>query len=396
MKSSNTSIRAWPSLGLAVLAACSAHGDGSTFATGAGSGSGGPAIGAGGSGIGTSGSATTGIISTTGAGGNPGGGGSGTVDRDASCGQTAAGAKLISTDVYVLEDRSTSMNCPVSDDLCDNPPSPIVSPTRWDAFTMAVNSFVNSPAAAGVGVGIGFFPLGGGSNCSASAYAKPSVSIAPLPGNAMPIGSAIAATSPSGGTPTLPALTGAIDYAKAYTMNTPGRTAAVLLVTDGIPNGCNSTIAAAAMVAQQAFMGTPPIKTYVVGLGNTAALDQIALAGTGGMTHYFPATGNVADALVTALKQITSQISCNYAIPMRSSLDPSLVNVQITVGANGTPMDIGKVNDASACPAAGGWYYDNNAKPTQIVLCPQSCDPLKMNVGSSVEVLYGCASRPPS
>jgi hypothetical protein len=178
-------------------------------------------------------------------------------------------------------------------------------------------------------------------------------------------------------------------------MNTPGRTAAVLLVTDGVPNGCQSTINAAAMVAQQAFAGTPPIKTYVVGLGNTAALDQIALAGSGNMTHYFPATGDVTGQLSAVLKEITGTITCKYTIPTTRTIDPNLVNVQITVG-NGTTINIGRVMDATACGASGGWYYDNPTTPTQIILCDQSCDPLKMTAGSTVQVLYGCPWWPPA
>jgi len=199
---------------------------------------------------------------------------------------------------------------------------------------------------------------------------------------------------PGGGTPTVPALSGAIEVAKAYTMNTPGRTAAVLLVTDGIPNGCNSTIAGAAMVAQQAFGGMPQIKTYVVGLGDTAALDQIALAGSGNMVHYFPATGDVTTQLTAALKAITNMVTCNYAVPTTSSIDPNLVNVQIQV-AGGMTIIVGRVQDMASCTATGGWYYDNPAKPTQISLCPGSCDPLKMAGGSTVQILYGCPWVPP-
>jgi hypothetical protein len=267
-------------------------------------------------------------------------------------------------------------------------------PTRWNAFTTAVTGFVNAPTSSGVGVGIGFFPLTGGDNCNAAAYARPTVPIAMLPGNAMAITDAIAANGPGGGTPTLPALTGALDYARTYTMNTPGRTAAVLLVTDGIPNGCTSTIAAAAMAAQQAYAAMPQIKTYVVGLGNTAALDQIALAGSGNMTHYFPATGDVAGQLAAVLHEITGAITCKYTIPTTRTIDPNLVNVQVTVGT-GMTVTLGRVMSMAECGASGGWFYDNPTTPMQIILCDQSCNPLKMTPGSSVQVLYGCPWWPP-
>src|SRR5207302_331035 len=150
--------------------------------------------------------------------------------------------------------------------------------------------------------------------------------------NAAAISNAMAMNMPGGNTPTVPALQGAIQYATTYTRNTPGRTAAVVFVSDGIPNGCNSTVNAAAMAATAAFNAMPQIKTYVIGLGATASLDQIALAGSGGATHYFPAScSNVATDLAAALKTISGTVSCDYVIPT-TAVDPTKVNVAVSVG----------------------------------------------------------------
>jgi hypothetical protein len=143
------------------------------------------------------------------------------------------------------------------------------------------------------------------------------------------------------------------------------------------------------------YMGMPQIKTFVVGMGNTAALSQVALAGSGGMQDYIPTNGDVVGTLTKALTQITGMISCNYTIPAGS--DPTLVNIQVTVGQNGMPTTIGKVANMAACGANGGWYYDvaPPAKPTMIILCPQSCDPIKNTPNSGVQVLYGCPTMGP-
>jgi hypothetical protein len=290
------------------------------------------------------------------------------------------------------------MTCPAADDMCTNGNG---TPSRWDAVSQAIIGFVNAPAPtmAGVGVGLGFFGLGGNNDCNAQAYATPVVPIAPLPGSAAPVANAIMMNMPAGGTPTTPAVQGAINYARAYTMQQMGmRTAAVLLVTDGNPTGCNgNNVNAISAAAQAAFMGTPQIKTYVVGLGNVAALDAVALAGSGGLTHYIPASGDVAGALSMALTQITGMITCAYTIPQVAGMpvDPTKVNVQITIGAGGTPQAVGKVANLAACGALGGWYYDNDAAPTQILLCPQTCDAVKVDPNSGVDVLYGCPSKPP-
>src|SRR5258708_37058175 len=84
----------------------------------------------------------------------------------------------------------------------------------------------------------------------------------PPPASAAPVTMAIMATIPKGGTPTVPALQGSIDYATTYTQTTPGRAAVVLFVTDGQPNGCNSTTAAATMIAATASAAPPATKPY--------------------------------------------------------------------------------------------------------------------------------------
>jgi hypothetical protein len=351
------------------------------LAGGSGTGSSGTITG--GSGTGTS--SGTGIMTTgtTGTGST----GTGGLGGDA-CATQASDSNSIPSDIFIMLDKSGSMDCPATDSACERPPMPVVHPTRWDAFTMAVTSFVNSPAAAGIGVGIGHFSAGNG--CDVATYARPDVPIAALPGNAGPITTFIGTLAPGNNTPTVPALQGAIQYATAYTNMTPGRGASVVFITDGLPNGCNSTIPQAAMVAQMAFMATPQIKTYVIGLGATMSLDTIALAGSGNMTHYFPATGDVTAMLTAALTQIAGTVTCDYTIP--ANVDRSRVNITVTPGG-GMPQNIGGVANAAACGALGGWYYD--ATKTHITLCPQTCDPLKAMTGSKVQVLYGCPTNPP-
>jgi hypothetical protein len=318
---------------------------------------------------------------------------------DASCAGTIIGVEGVPLDVFVMLDKSGSMLCPAADDTCQNPITP-TPPSRWDAMSTAINNFVSSPQAAGVGIGLGFFGLADGTTvCTSNSYATPVVPIAPLPGNATAVNNAIAATMPSGGTPTTPALQGAIAYARAYTIAQRGqRSAAVLFVTDGTPTGCGTTntVGTAAMAASDGYDGAPRIRTFVVGMGDTAALDQVALAGSGNAYHYIPTAGDVVGTVVAALKAITGMITCQYSlrVPAGTTLDPALVNVEVALGG-GAPTRLGKVSGPTSCGASGGWYYDDNANPMLIGLCSQTCDPLKANPNSQVQVLVGCPSAPP-
>jgi hypothetical protein len=296
-------------------------------------------------------------------------------------------------DLFVMLDKSGSMNCPAADDACELPPLPTSHPTRWEAVTTGLSTFVSAPASAGTSVGLAFFPLNAASTtlCDAAAYAMPTVTIGPLPAIANVITNAIALNMPGGNTPTVPVLQGALTYTKTYISNTPARNAVVVLVTDGIPNGCNSTLDGATMVAAAGFANAPSLRTYVVGLGATNNLDPIALAGSGGETHYFPAAGNdVATAIAGALQSIAHE-TCAFATPM--GIDPALVNVDVVVDTMETR--VGRVGNSAACGALGGWYYDNALKPTRVVLCPASCEPFKSSPNAGVKLLLGCPSLPP-
>jgi len=260
--------------------------------------------------------------------------------------------------------------------------------------------------AAGTSVGLGFFPLllgsadagpSGAIACAASDYAKPAVPIAALPASARTIADALAMQTPAGSTPTTPALQGAVAYVKSYLTAAPGHNASILLVTDGVPTGCiSNTVTAAVAVATSAFTGQPSIKTYVIGLGATSALDALALAGSGGTTHYFPASGDIAAAVASALRAIASPSQCSYALPASDggNLDYARLGVEVRVGiGGGATTDIQRLAGAAACGASDGWYYDVDptvGHPARVTLCPHICEPVKTTAGSAVTFLIDC------
>ena len=68
--------------------------------------------------------------SGTGSGGNP-------LDPDAACAAQAQDTRAIPVDIFIMLDKSGSMDCPASDDDCERLPNGAtpVHPTRWDAVT---------------------------------------------------------------------------------------------------------------------------------------------------------------------------------------------------------------------------------------------------------------------
>ncbi len=92
-----------------------------------------------------------------------------------------------------------------------------------------------------------------------------------------------------------------------------------------------------------------------------------------------------------------SRIQCELAIPRApdgSVLDPRRVNVAL----RGTTVTLfGRVSNAAACGQRGGWHFDDDARPSRVLLCPASCERAnaELRLGSArIEVQFGCISIP--
>jgi hypothetical protein len=395
-----------------VLAACAAS-DGSSSSrtsggtkTGTGTTSGTTTqidpVGTGSGGASTGASTGAGGIVGGGAGGGGGTGGSGP-NPDAACIAEPRVGEQKPVDLFFMVDKSGSMNCEVgtAPTLCLGIPPPN-GMTRWRAISEALNTFVNRPENGGMGVGMAFFPqlMQGTTNplCNVTDYNTPAVPITLLPGAAPAISMAIMAQVPNGGTPTTPAISGALEYTKGYAATHLSRAVALVFASDGEPQGCNNNnVQTAAAAAAAALMASPPVRTYVLGVGPSLLnLNQIAAAG-GTMKAFLVESGGAAE-LIKALDEIRkSTLTCDYNIPTLEGgkLDYTKVNVETKIGSSGMPQTIPPVANAAACGPMGGWYYDNPAAPTRITLCPATCGPLTMTAGSSMNVLIGCKTVPP-
>lgn len=99
------------------------------------------------------------------------------------------------------------------------------------------------------------------------------------------------------------------------------------------------------------------------------------------------------DAVAQAVLE-TSKLSCTLDMPTpeAGTLDPTKVNVQILVDQIAVPLF--KVAGPGDCGPDGGWYYDDDQSPSQVILCPASCEDAQAAVGpgkpGKIEVLFGC------
>jgi hypothetical protein len=173
---------------------------------------------------------------------------------------------------------------------------------------------------------------------------------------------------------------------------------AVVMATDGLPEGCSGdSISSASSVAQSAKATVP---TYVIGVGNLLN-DLNALANAGGTSKAFivafiVSTANqttVGTEFSTAMSQIRgASLACEYALPQApagQTLDFQKVNVQYSGG--GAAAQTLKYSDA--CASADGWRYDNAQNPTKILLCQSACDKAKTDSAAKIDLVLGCQTN---
>jgi hypothetical protein len=227
-------------------------------------------------------------------------------------------------------------------------------------------------------------------------YAWAEVPIQPLPGVANAIISAIGMHAPGTNTPTGPALQGAIDYATKWAKANPSHITVIALATDGEPGECDAGVPEVQAIAAAGVAGTPSIRTFVIGVGpSLSALDAIAASGGTGTAYHVDLNNMATQQLVQYLNTIRgAAIACTYQIPPPppgQMEDFSLVNVEYLPGKGPPGVPIPKVVGKAACPSTGdAWYYDSETKPTEIILCPATCDTVTQDAKAEVDIVFGC------
>ena len=212
--------------------------------------------------------------------------------------------------------------------------------SKWSSAISGLNAIASSLASK-VRFGVSIFP--GGASCGADV-------VLPMGKyNAQQIKNSYGSVGPTGAnTPTAAALTDLLNRNVARDpsdANDGLRAKAVILITDGDPRGCNSTVSTTASAA--ARFDASGIPVYVIGMpgATTSSLQRFAQAGGTGSPHQASST----QQLVTAIEMIASQvIACSYTLNPAPP-DPNKIWVSFAGrsisrdGANGFTLDNGNV-----------------------------------------------------
>jgi hypothetical protein len=320
------------------------------------------------------------------------------VGTNAACVTDMHNATLPAVNLVIMYDKSGSMGDPAEG---ANPN------VKWVPVNAGMKAFFGDPKSSGYNASLQFFPAPGNVSATCGAdYQDPLVPLTPLAKSAS-LAQALDGAQPQGGTPTLPALEGAIAYAKATIAARPEEKTVVVLVTDGEPGmvvngqvamGCaDNDVAHVAAAASAAFTASPSIPTYVIGVGpDLSALDGIAAQGGTGTAFMISVSDptQTRTQLQSAFDAIRSKekVSCVFAVPAPppgEQLDPGRVNVAFTNAAGAeTPLVY-----SSDCSAPNGWRYDDRNNPTHIELCTSTCASAQSDPDSKLTIAFGCKTN---
>jgi Mg-chelatase subunit ChlD len=311
------------------------------------------------------------------------GGGSQTpdVNVDSACAASTTKAQNSPVNLVFMLDRSTSM----------------LDSGKWTAATLALKAFFGDASVAGLRASLSFFAQDDIANndevsCKVADYTKPSVPMGDLPNGAI-FGAAIDAIVPSKGTPTLPALEGALAYGKEIRAATPEAKVVVVLVTDGQPSACDSSVK---NVSNAAAKTASEIPTYVIGVGDSlTALNAVAASG-GTKEAVIVSTTDPAKISADFGKAIADirqkALGCDFKLPSApegQTFDLTRVNVQFTP-SGGKPTALAYNAD---CQGGSGWHYDDAKAPSKILVCDNSCSSVKVDLSGKIDILFGCATK---
>jgi Mg-chelatase subunit ChlD len=185
--------------------------------------------------------------------------------------------------LYIMLDASTSMVDNEVDDM-----------TRWQFVTGGIRDFLDEADLKQVQVSLQFFGWLNDSSCDSLNYSLPEVALGDIDDVAADMVLALEEQIPGGLTPTYPALSGALSYAKSYAQMNPDHYNAVVFITDGYPTRCAPMdLPSIAALAMQAHELAPSVATHIVGIDGSYNMDQIAMAGGTGSVLVLDNHGSV-------------------------------------------------------------------------------------------------------
>ncbi len=124
---------------------------------------------------------------------------------------------------------------------------------------------------------------------------------------------------------------------------------------------------------------------------NTGPQYQELSIASGGLRHPV-CDSNYSTVFTNIANNVIQAVACELIIPtvMGGVIDYNAVKVKYTPMGTGTPVFYNQVANQAACAGGDGYYYDNPAAPTRVLLCPNSCSTVQADQAGKLELELGC------
>jgi hypothetical protein len=296
--------------------------------------------------------------------------------------------------MHIAVDRSAATSAPI-----------VGGGTVWSQIQSGMISFYGNPLNNAVRTTLTFFPDApvspavipdcNTSTCSATTCtARATLNFS----NHSSFTSSMLAASPAaGGPPTSAGYAGMIKTATPYTTSATFQNdnhIAVLVLANDVAN-CNPSVAALAATAASTLLNTR-IRTYVIGIGVPATTTAAIAKAGGGQAFDLVPNAMLSTNLALTLNSIRQNVfPCSFALPAPGLFDPSNPLLTYIYGAPG-PVTVApqtQVLNAAACGSTGGFYYDDNVNPTQVIVCPTLCDAHRALLNSALKLVISCPTK---
>jgi hypothetical protein len=179
-----------------------------------------------------------------------------------------------------------------------------------------------------------------------------------------------------------------------------------ILVTDGEPYNCDTNTSNLNEIVVDHYQATG-VPTFFIGMEGAeyAGLNEMA-ANAGAVEHtdgcndavspcyYYdvgPGDGSVLSDTLERIRQ--SVIGCQFAVPTTDLglVDLETINVQFVPGSGQDAESLPRVTGGEpSCGSSPGYFTDDDASPTTILLCPETCQRAEAEPSSSISIELLC------
>ena len=130
-----------------------------------------------------------------------------------------------------------------------------------------------------------------------------------------------------------------------------------------------------------------PARRLLKGVPLKFVAKKVSGHGAKSLNHDIPLIPFI-DFLLCIVLFLLASFSASGELPV----DKDKINVDFT-SANGDKTELYRVMNSGECAThPQGWFYDNPAAPTKILICPAACQSFG---AGQLDIVLGCGSRPP-